>query len=150
MTSRRTFLSLMAAAPLAALATPSLARAPETFAVKGLAIRGFDPVAYFEQDAAVKGDAAHAMEWKGASWQFASADNLAAFQSDPDRWAPQYGGYCAYAMANGDLVEIDPQQFTLRGDKLYLNYSRWVRLRWELRPEHYIARADTHWPGVLA
>lgn len=149
MLTRRTTLGLLTTAPAVFLATPSLAKSPETFAVGGMAIHGYDPVAYFLQDDAIKGDGSHRFEWKGAEWRFATAENLELFRADPERWAPQYGGYCAYAMADGNLVEIDPDQFSIRDEKLYLNYSAWVSARWKLRANHYIARADANWPTAL-
>ena len=77
------------------------------------AIEGHDPVAYFSQSAAVKGDKAHKLEWKGASWHFASAKNKALFQANPEKYAPQYSGYCAWAASQNTVAGIDPDQFTI-------------------------------------
>ena len=93
MLTRRNFVLTAMAAPAAGLlATPTLAMTPEVFAVDGLAIRGYDPVAYFKEQTDVEGSAEQSIVWKGAEWRFASAENLADFESNPERWAPQYGG----------------------------------------------------------
>ncbi|WP_026959737.1 YHS domain-containing (seleno)protein [Aliagarivorans taiwanensis] len=113
------------------------------------AIRGYDPVAYFTQQAAVKGSKQYTLEWQGADWLFSSAENLAAFEAEPERYAPQYGGYCAYALANDELAPIDPEQFTIVDGKLYLNYSAKIQQRWLKNRDEYISDADGHWPTVL-
>lgn len=96
MLNRRHVLGLLAATPL--LARPAFAASPQVFAVDGVAIRGTDPVAYFDQMMPVAGKADHALMWNGAQWLFASAENMAKFVANPEAFAPQYGGYCAYAM----------------------------------------------------
>ena len=111
----------------------------------GLAIRGYDPVAYFDRHAAVKGKPEHRLHWQAADWYFASAANKQAFVLDPHRYAPQYGGYCAYAMANGFVVSSDPEAWSIRDGKLYLNYSKGVRDRWLKDAPAYIQRAAAEW-----
>ena len=87
--------------------------------------------------------------WKGAIWQFASAPNMAAFEADPMGYAPQYGGYCAYAVSRGYTASTDPEAWTLHAGKLYLNYSISVRAQWRPEIAENIALADANWPKVL-
>lgn len=113
------------------------------------AVKGYDVVAYHTEQRAVKGDAAYSTEWMGARWLFANAGHLKQFRAQPQRYAPQYGGYCAFAVAKGDLVGIDPEAFTLVGDKLYLNYSKKIRGEWEADRDSYIRKADARWPELI-
>lgn len=113
------------------------------------AIDGHDPVAYFTLGKAVKGDARLVTEWRGAKWAFASRANLDLFKADPERYAPQYGGYCAYGVAQGYLVKVDPAQFSVREGKLYLNYDAQVQARWQQDPSAYIATANTRFPALV-
>lgn len=114
------------------------------------AINGYDSVAYFTQKAPVKGQDAHTYEWKGAKWKFATADNLDLFRNNPDKYAPQYGGYCAYGVAKDGLVKVDPDQFTIFEGKLYLNYDASVQKEWAKDRAGYIRQADAKFPQLLA
>ncbi|MEH6753699.1 MAG: YHS domain-containing (seleno)protein [Alphaproteobacteria bacterium] len=118
------------------------------FHVDGKAIRGYDPVAYFTQEKAVEGLPAHSIEYNVATWQFASAENRELFAANPEKYAPAYGGYCAFAVANNYTASIDPDAWTIRDGKLYLNYSKIVRARWALDKSGNIAAADQNWPGL--
>lgn len=113
------------------------------------AVKGYDVVAYHTEHKAVKGSSDYRHDWMGATWQFSSAENLARFQADPARYAPQYGGYCAFAVAKNDLVGIDPDAFALVGDKLYLNYSKKIQKEWEADRDAYIRKADANWPQLI-
>ena len=93
------------------------------------AINGYDPVAYFTVGKPVKGQDGFATEWMGAKWKFSSQANLDLFKSNPEKFAPQYGGYCAYGVTQGSLVKVEPEQFTLRDGKLYLNYDADVQAK---------------------
>lgn len=115
----------------------------------GKAIAGTDPVAYFSEGKPVEGDSDFTAEWQGATWYFASAANRDAFIAEPEKYAPQYGGYCAYAVSQGSTAKIDPEAWSIVGGKLYLNYSLGVRDRWDADQANYIAAADRNWPGVL-
>ncbi len=86
----------------------------------GVAIDGYDPVAYFDEGQAVKGLDTHSCEYLNRTWHFSSAENRDKFLSDPEKFAPQYGGFCAHSLGRNKLVESDPQQFSIRDDKLYL------------------------------
>lgn len=135
---------------VAGLAAPAVA-APAVYVPKGheVALGGYDPVAYFTDSKALKGDPAFTQQWKGATFQFASADHRDRFAADPARYAPQYGGYCAWAVAHGALASGDPQQWTIHDGKLYLNYNADIRARWTADIPRYVSQADSHWPGVL-
>lgn len=114
----------------------------------GLAIDGYDPVAYFTEQKPVKGSAQFPANFQGSTFQFASATNRDIFVADPDKYTPQYGGYCAYGTAKGYKASIDPAAFTLVGDKLYLNHSKTVRSQWLTDIPGYIRKADANWPEV--
>jgi YHS domain-containing protein len=113
------------------------------------AVGGYDTVAYHTEGRAVEGSSEHATAWRGATWHFASAGNLARFEADPERYAPQYGGYCAYAVAKGATAKGDPEVCKIVDGRLYLNLNRDVARLWEQDIPGYIAKADANWPGVL-
>ncbi len=113
------------------------------------AINGYDTVAYFTVGKPVKGLDNLAFEWKGAKWKFASAANLELFKANPDKYAPQYGGYCAYGVTQGYLVKVDPEQFTVREGKLYLNYDADVQAKWQKDIPGYISSANQKFPQLL-
>jgi YHS domain-containing protein len=106
-------------------------------------------VSYFTAARPAKGSSEFQHKWRGATWYFASAENRAAFAADPEKYAPQYGGYCAYGVANGYAVSIDPAAWSVVDGKLYLNYSLGVRESWNKDIPGYIRRADGNWPEVL-
>lgn len=116
---------------------------------EGLAVSGYDPVAYFTESMPVEGKKEFSLEHDGAMWQFASMDNLEMFKADPMRYAPQYGGYCAYAVAKGKAKTIDPAAWQIIDDKLYLNHTMAVQKKWRPVAEKGIMDADKMWPGLL-
>lgn len=146
--SRRMILGAFATAPIL-WALPAIAAEPAFYQVDGIALDGTDPVAYFTQDRAVSGSAEFALIWHGATWHFASAENRDTFEANPMKYAPQFGGYCSYAAANGALAKSDPEAFTIHNGKLYLNYSKSVRRRWKRDIDGNIAKAEANWPGLL-
>lgn len=115
-----------------------------------VAIKGFDPVAYFVEGQPRKGSAAHSLSHKGAIWYFASAENKAKFAASPETYEPAYGGYCAFGVSQGYLVKIEGEAWSIRGGKLYLNYDLDVRSEWLENPDTYIATANRNWPGLIA
>ena len=135
----------------AATAIPSVAGAEPAVNVdrKGVAIEGYDPVAYFTMSRPVKGKKDHVAAWMGATWRFASAENRDLFQNDPEKYAPRYGGYCAYGVANNYLVKIDPKAWTVYEGRLYLNYSLKVRDQWSEDIPGNIKKADANWPELI-
>lgn len=116
----------------------------------GVAIEGYDPVAYFESGAPAKGDRARVFEWNGATWRFASEANLAKFKEAPEKYAPQFGGYCAWAVSQGYTAGIDPKAWKIVEGKLYLNYSLDVQKKWEEDIPGHIKAARVNWPRILA
>ena len=127
----------------------ALAQKPQVFSDRDGAIRGYDPVAYFNQKGPVKGAKQFSHPWRGATWYFASAENRDKFAAEPERYAPRYGGYCAYAVAQGYTADIDPSAWSIEDGRLYLNYSRGVRERLRKDIPGYIRKADENWPEVL-
>ncbi|NKF52123.1 YHS domain-containing protein [Shewanella sp. WXL01] len=127
----------------------SLAKEP-VYNDEGVAVNGYDVVAYFTQDKAVKGSSDFASSYNGNQWYFASAQHKALFDKTPEKYAPQYGGYCAYAMSSGFVVSTDPEAFTVFQDKLYLNYSLSVRENWLKNKVQFIEEADGHWQEKLS
>ncbi len=119
----------------------------EVFSTEGVALGGTDPVAYFTEGKPVEGSSDYSFDYQGATWHFASAANRDAFAADPGKYAPQYGGYCAYGLAQGALVETVPEAWSIVDGKLYLNFSKGVQQRWEQDIPGYIAKADSNWPS---
>ncbi len=113
------------------------------------AIKGYDTVAYHTQRAAIKGSKAYTHQWKGATWRFVSAENRDRFASMPEKYAPQYGGYCAWAVSQGTTAGVDPKLFKIVDGKLYLNYDQTIQTKWEKDIPGNIQKADRNWPGVL-
>ena len=142
-------LALLAATAIPVLEGQAPAAEPEINMDSGLAIHGYDPVAYFRWGEPREGLEEYALEWKGAVWRFVDQENLDAFRAEPEAHAPQYGGYCAWAVSKGYLADIDPRAWTIYKDKLYLNYSLSVREQWNEQRQASIAKADANWPGVL-
>lgn len=114
------------------------------------AISGYDPVAYLTEGKAVKGSKKHKLEWKGANWFFASAENRNKFQQNPDDYAPQYGGYCAWAVAENKLVKVNPKVFEIRDGKVYLFYNDKIRNTWVQDASNFIKRADQNFDALIA
>ena len=132
---------------LAAGAAPAIE--PVFSTTFGGAIRGYDPVAYFTEGRPVEGRRAHRHEWMGATWSFASAENRATFAANPEKFAPRYGGYCAWAVSQGYTASIDPDAWRIVDGALYLNFSLAVREEWEQDIPGHIASADVNWPRLL-
>ena len=149
MIKRRLFLFSLAVTPIMVTAPSAFAMKPEIYESWGVAIKGYDPVGYFKEKRPVKGSSDFEFVYKGATFRFASATNLADFKANPERYAPQYGGYCAWAVSHGYTASIDPQAWTIVGDKLYLNYSLRVLSQWEADKQNRIRLADQNWPAVL-
>jgi YHS domain-containing protein len=152
MMNRRNLLTAAIALPLAVpFSMPALAGKPEIFTglVAGKGAAGYDVVAYFTMGKPVKGSPDFATEWKGATWQFSSAENLEKFKANPAAFAPQYGGYCAYGVAKGSLVKGEPEQWKIVDGKLYLNYSAGVQKTWAKDVAGNIGKADGNWPDLL-
>ena len=120
----------------------------EIFAPGGKAIKGYDAVAFFVQGRPVAGTNSFSYSWKGAEWLFSSKDNLDSFSNDPEKYAPQYGGYCAYGTANGHKAPTETDTWTIVDNKLYFNYSSKVKEMWMKNQKALIEKADKNWPSV--
>lgn len=116
----------------------------------GSAIDGYDPVAYFKDNKPVEGESKYTHQWNGAKWYFKNEENKADFIADPEKYAPQYGGYCAWAVIQGAAVKTDPEAWHIEDGKLYLNYNADVKARWSVDIPGNIEKADVKWPVVLA
>jgi len=114
------------------------------------AIKGYDTVAYFTENKAVKGSDKFTTKYNGATWLFSSQENLELFVASPEKYAPQYGGYCAYAVSQNGTASIKPELFTVHDDKLYLNYNKSINDKWNANREQFIKDADKNWPELLA
>ncbi|HSI59628.1 MAG TPA: YHS domain-containing (seleno)protein [Ideonella sp.] len=151
---RRALVALTAATLLAGTAAFA---APPINTLKGglfggrgdTAILGYDPVAYFTDGKPVKGLDSFATEWMGARWKFASQAHLDQFKASPEKYAPQYGGYCAYGVSQDHLVNIEPDKFKIIDGKLYLNYDAGVQQTWIKDPAGYNKLADAKFPALL-
>ncbi len=131
------------------VATQAVAAEPVYQSLFGTAIDGTDPVAYFTEGRPVEGSSDFTHEWNGATWRFASAENRDLFAADPEKYAPQYGGYCAWAVSQGYTASTDPTAWKIVDGKLYLNYNASVQSKWEKDVPGFIASADGNWPKVL-
>ena len=119
--------------------------APQFYQEKGIAIKGYDPVSYFTFQKAVAGDPAITFSWKGVQWQFSSKENLELFKKQPEKYAPQFGGYCAYGVSENHKSPTDPNAWTVVGEKLYLNYNLKVKELWSKDIPGRIQKADSNW-----
>jgi YHS domain-containing protein len=114
-----------------------------------VAVSGYDTVSYFTDKKPVLGDAKYKTNYQGAEWRFSTAAHRDAFVADPARYAPQYGGYCAWAVAQGSTASADPLRWRVVNDKLYLNYDADVQTKWEANMPAFIQQANKNWPAVL-
>ncbi len=111
----------------------------------GVAIQGYDPVAYFTENMPVKGSGVYVASHDGAVYWFSSAENQKAFKADPAKYVPAYGGFCAYGVAQGVKVPIDPTAFKIVDGQLYLNITHQVQKTWEKDIPGYISKANNNW-----
>ncbi len=111
----------------------------------GAAIRGYDTVAFFAENSAVKGNPTFEYAWNGAKWVFANAENLEKFKADPAAYAPQFGGYCSYAVSHGYTADGDPETWKIVDGKLYLNYNQKAKDAWEKEQDKFIQDGEKNW-----
>lgn len=131
----------------AALPAAISAQAVNTDA-NGLALKGYDPVAYFTMGHAMLGTADLTAQYEGATYRFATAANRDTFMKEAVKYVPQYGGYCAFGVASGYKVKIDPEAFTIREGKLFLNYDKRVQARWSADIPSFLSKSEANWPDL--
>ena len=149
---RRALAAICVSAGVAlALATSALARSPDVYTgiFSSTAVGGYDPVAYFIEGRPVPGKREIAFTWKGVTWRFATEKNRDLFKNKPEAYAPQFGGYCAWAVSRGYTAKGDPRYWKVVDGKLYLNYDAGVQKDWEKDVPGNIANGNKNWPAVL-
>ena len=142
---RREMMVLCIASTASFITFPSFAKDRISKTNKGVAIKGFDTTAYFERSVPAIGAAANVVEWKGAKWQFVTAQEAAMFKADPTAFAPQFGGHCTRAMSIRKVVPGDPKVWRIREDKLYLFYAPVGRDLFDKGEDAMIAKAQAYW-----
>jgi YHS domain-containing protein len=151
MNLKNPFLSALLSAFLLIFALPGFAKENPIYTAifSKLAVGGYDVVTYFTPGQPGKGDAKHTTLYKGAEWRFVSEENKARFISNPEQYAPQYGGYCSWAISQGYTASGDPTKWKIVDGKLYLNYDSDVQKKWEADIPGFISKANRQWPSVL-
>lgn len=134
---------------LAFLVAASAHAAEPVYVKDGVALSGYDAVSYFTDRKPVKGSEQFERQWNGVRWRFASSAHLKSFVESPEKYAPRYGGYCAYGVSRNHAVPGDPEAWKIVDGRLYLNYNKDVRVLWEKELPDVIHEADRHWPSVL-
>jgi YHS domain-containing protein len=140
---------LMLALVLSGIYGAALAQTKEIFVKDGYAIGGYDPVAFFTANKAVKGDTGISVTWKNAKWLFSNNKHADLFRANPEQYAPQYGGYCAYGCSKGYKANTDANAFTITNGKLYFNYNLKTREEWMKDIKAYIMKADEQWDKLI-
>jgi YHS domain-containing protein len=143
--------AIVAAGPVAISAPAAFADKDPIYTAKrsNLALQGYDTVAYFTVGEPTKGSADFSTTYNGAEFRFASEENLNLFLGNPEQYAPQYGGYCAWAVAQGKTAKGDARRWAIVDDKLYLNYNKGIQKKWDKNRSGFITDANSHWPTVL-
>ena len=140
--------NLLLLATLLTLCSSLQAQQTEIFAKDSIAINGYDPVAYFKEAKPVKGNTDFSIVYKGVNWIFANKENAELFRASPEKFEPQYGGYCAFGCSKGYKAKTSPDAWTIIDDKLYLNYNTDVRETWNKDQKGYIEKANAHWVKI--
>lgn len=130
------------------ISATALAQSNEIFVTDEGALRGYDAVAYFKDGKPVKGDSKITTEWNGVQWRFSTAANRDEFKKSPEKYAPQFGGYCAYGVADGHKSPTQPEAWTIVDGKLYMNYNLEVRKLWKEKQSEFIKQANEKWPAL--
>ena len=120
----------------------------KVFEKDGVAINGYDPVAYFTVGKPVKGESQFQLKWNNAAWQFASKTNLEKFKSQPEKYSPQFGGFCSFGVSKGYKVKSEPDAWTIVNNKLYLNYNLQVKDDWSKDRDNLISVAEKKWTDI--
>ena len=139
---------LLSAGVSLAMCFTATAQKSEIFVKDNAAINGYDVVAYFSEGKPVKGSTDFSVTYKEVTWLFANKANADLFKANPEKYEPQYGGYCAYGCSEGHKAKTSPDAWTIVNGKLYLNYNTDVKAMWNKDPQGYIKKADANWPKV--
>lgn len=146
-----TFITIAGAGMAYNAFVPHTYMAQVVYIVGGIALGGTDTVAYFTDGKPVMGSQTYAAEWNGAAWHFANAENRDTFAAAPEKYAPQYGGFCAWAVAaRKKLYSTQPENWTIENGRLYLNYNDNIQKKWETDKQGFIAKGDLNWPALRA
>lgn len=140
--------NLFIAVTLLFIQIASFSQKASIFSVDGKAIRGYDVVAFFANHQPVIGNDSINYQWNDANWLFASKENKALFIKNPEKYAPQYGGYCAYGTAGNHKAPTQIDTWTILNDKLYFNYNTKVKEYWNKKQDSLIERANFYWPTL--
>lgn len=132
---------------LLALVTVAFA-SPVNVDSNGIAIQGHDPVSYFTDGKPVKGSSDYSAEHNGAIYHFASMEHQEIFKANPDKYAPQYGGYCAYGLSYGSKAPVEVDKFSVVDGKLYLNFNGNIQSRWEKDISGHVSKANANWKKI--
>ena len=130
------------------VSTHVTAQQKQIFSKNDIALNGYDVVAYFTESKPVKGNEEYSVNWKESKWLFSTKEHAAMFKANPDKYAPQYGGYCAYGCSRGYKAKTEPDAWSILNGKLYLNYNLQVRDVWSKNTDNYIRKADTAWLSI--
>ena len=149
MTSKRRFLGIVSVLLVATAAAAAKEKVLVNTDAKGVVLHGYDPVAYFTQNAAVKGDQRYKATYKGGTYYFVSETNRNLFKNAPTKYAPQYGGYCAVAVSMGQLEDADPTMFTIHNNKLLVQRNEKAHQMFMSNPDAIQQKADQQWPGLV-
>ncbi|MEM9053819.1 MAG: YHS domain-containing (seleno)protein [Pseudomonadota bacterium] len=143
--------ALVAAGPVTLAAPVAFADKDPIYTSKrsNLALQGYDTVAYFTIGEPTKGSADYTTTYQGAEFRFVSEENLNLFLGDPEKYVPQYGGYCAWAVAQGKTAKGDARRWAIVDGKLYLNYNGSIQRKWDKDRTGFIVKGDQNWPSVL-
>lgn len=115
----------------------------------GLGAKGYDPVAYFTDGRPVQGRKELSYDWNGVTWLFATAAHRDAFTANPEKYAPQYGGFCSWGVAQGKLFDVDPvNAWKIVDDKLYMNFNADIHATWEKDIPGFVRKGNTNWPSL--
>src|SRR5262249_31450386 len=114
----------------------------------GLALHGYDPVAYFTQNKAIEGDKKFTSKYREATYRFATQEDKEQFEKDPAKFEPQFGGFCGYAVSDNHTADVDPEAFIIQDGRLILQYSKSVLKKWTQEPQKRLESADKNWPGI--
>jgi len=128
----------------------TIAQKSAIFIKNGKALNGYDPVAFFTENKPTLGNELFTYQWQQAIWQFSTKENKDSFVSNPNKYAPKYGGYCAYGAADGSghKAPTDINTWTVLNNQLYFNYSLKVKEIWLKKQEEFIIKADNNWDGI--